>query len=171
MEDQASTPPRLVHSHKTKGRTVQFSKSLPGKLPSTNIQDSITQSSDASSVVDGDYLNSELCVLNANCEEVDRTSPLNMEPLRSTSSSREDEILTTTPQVGTTLHSNKGAIFGPPVSFDAVPSVPNQLPPKSVSAPNVSVTVQPITHHVPLRRFQIPESELFIYCMTKFQTR
>jgi len=157
LEEQASTPPRLVHSHRTKGgRSVQFSSPLADQPA--------VQPSDNSSVMDGDYLNNELCVLNANSEE---GSPLNMEPLRSTSSSREDEAASTAvPQVGTTqpvaqsgttLHSNKGAIFGPPVSFDAAPSIHQQSPPKSVSAP--SVPTQPITHHIPLRRFQIPESE------------
>jgi len=103
--------------------------------------------------------------MNANSEQVDHSSPLNMEPLRSTSSSREDEIPSTTPQAGTTLHSNKGAIFGPPISFDIVPTVHNQSPPKSISAPNMSVPVQPLTHHVPLRKFQIPESEYVVYMM------
>ena len=128
-------------------------------------------SPDSSSVViDGDYLNNEMCVLNANTQEgitgtanvKEQSSPLDMEPLRSGSSSREDEPRTAVPyQPVTTLHSNKGAIFGPPINFDKVTSTASEQAPVVTSAPNVTpVTVQPVSHHVPLRKFQIPESML-----------
>lgn len=121
------------------------------------------------SVVDGDYLNNEMCVMNANSQEVmtgnaakamDQSSPLDMEPLRSSSSSREDEHQTAPPyQMPPTLHSNKGAIFGPPINFDKVSSTASDHPPVVTSAPSVPpVTVLPVTHHAPLRKFQIPES-------------
>ena len=122
-------------------------------------------------VIDGDYLNNEMCVLNANTQPsdttkvMDQSSPLDMEPLRSGSSSREDEPQAAVPhQPGPTLHSNKGAIFGPPINFNKVTSTTSDqpLPPPVVtSVPSVTpVTVQPVSHHVPLRKFQIPESML-----------
>lgn len=120
---------------------------------------------------DGDYLNNEMCVLNANTQEsmpsdtakvMDQSSPLDMEPLRSgSSSSREEEPQSAIPyQTGPTLHSNKGAIFGPPINFDKVTSTASDQPPiVTSSVPSVTpVTVQPVPHHVPLRKFQIPES-------------
>ena len=122
-------------------------------------------------VIDGDYLNNEMCVLNANAQPsdttkvMDQSSPLDMEPLRSGSSSREDEPQAAVPhQPGPTLHSNKGAIFGPPINFNKVTSTTSDqpLPPPVVtSVPSVTpVTVKPVSHHVPLRKFQIPESML-----------
>ena len=128
-------------------------------------------SPDSSSVViDGDYLNNEMCVLNANTQEgingtanvKEQSSPLDMEPLRSGSSSREDEPHIAVPyQPVTTLHSNKGAIFGPPINFDKATSTASEQSPVVTSAPSVTpVTVQPVSHHVPLRKFQIPESML-----------
>ena len=119
------------------------------------------------SVIDGDYLNNEMCVLNANTQEgvigrtvvsKEQSSPLDMEPLRSGSSSREDEPRTAAVpyQPVTALHSNKGAIFGPPINFDKVTSTKSDQPPVVTSA----TTATPVTvpHHVPLRKFQIPES-------------
>ena len=120
-------------------------------------------------MIDGDYLNNEMCVLNANMQDgitgatnnvKGQSSPLDMEPLRSGSSSREDEPRTSVPyQPVTTLHSNKGAIFGPPINFDKVTSATSDQSSVVTSAPSVTpVTVQPVSHHVPLRKFQIPES-------------
>lgn len=121
-------------------------------------------------MIDGDYLNNEMCVLNANMQDSitgtnnvkEQSSPLDMEPLRSGSSSREDEPRTSVPyQPATTLHSNKGAIFGPPINFDKVTATTGDQSPVVTSAPSVTpVTVQPVPHRVPLRKFQIPESML-----------
>ena len=118
--------------------------------------------------MDGDYLNNEMCVLNANALksttiDKEQSSPLDMEPLRSGSSSREDEPQTSIPyQPANTLHSNKGAIFGPPINFDKVTSTTGNESPVITSAPSATTTaIQPVTHHhVPLRKFQIPESML-----------
>jgi len=128
-------------------------------------------SSHNSSMIDGDYLNNEMCVMNANSQEVmtgntvkvmDQSSPLDMEPLRSTSSSREDEAHTAMPyQAEPTLHSNKGAIFGPPINFDKVTSTTCDQPPIVTSVSSFTPAIsQPVSHHVPLRKFQIPESML-----------
>lgn len=133
--------------------------------------DSPDSSTHNDSVIDGDYLNNEMCVMNANTKPsdttkiMDQSSPLDMEPLRSGSSSREDELQATVSyHPGPTLHSNKGAIFGPPINFDKVTSsASDQLlaPPVVTSVPSITpVTVQPVSHHVPLRKFQIPESML-----------
>ena len=120
-------------------------------------------------MIDGDYLNNEMCVLNANTQDgitgtnnvKEQSSPLDMEPLRSGSSSREDEPRTSVPyQPVTTLHSNKGAIFGPPINFDKVTSTGDQSPVVTPVPSVTPVTVQPVSHHVPLRKFQIPESML-----------
>lgn len=151
---------------------MQFSR--PIKQPSNKKEttDDLSDSSiQNSSVIDGDYLNNEMCVMNANTKEVtasdttkamEQSSPLDMEPLRSGSSSREDEPQTVVPhQIVSTLHSNKGAIFGPPINFNKVISTTNDQPPVVTSVPSVMpVTVQPVSHHVPLRKFQIPESML-----------
>ena len=172
-----SSPPRLVHLHKQsiKGKTVQFShpvKHSPNKKEKLQVNDVSPGSSTHSSsvMIDGDYLNNEICVLNADTQEGNtgtanikkESSPLDMEPLRSGSSSREDEPRTAVPyQPTTTMHSNKGAIFGPPINFDKVTSTTSDQSPVVTSAPTVpSVTVQPVSHHVPLRKFQIPESML-----------
>ena len=119
-------------------------------------------------MTDGDYLNNEMCVLNANTLKgttnvKEQSSPLDMEPLRSGSSSREDEPQTSIPcQPANTLHSNKGAIFGPPINFDKVTSTTGNKSPVITSAPSTTTTtMQPVIHHhVPLRKFQIPESML-----------
>lgn len=172
-----SSPPKLVHLHKqsTKAKSVQFSHSVKRSSSKkeklcTN-DDSPGSSTHNDSVIDGDYLNNEMCVLNANTQlsdttkVMDQSSPLDMEPLRSGSSSREDAPQATVSyQAGPTLHSNKGAIFGPPINFDKVTSVTNDQPPPPPVVTSVlsvtPVTVQPVSHHVPLRKFQIPESML-----------
>ena len=175
MEDKTnavSSPPRLVHSHKqvTKGKAVKFNRSVKqsSNKKALRANDSSPDSSDHNgSVIDGDYLNNEMCVMNAKggntVKVMDQSSPLDMEPLRSGSSSREDEeTQTAVPyQPAPTLHSNKGAIFGPPINFDKVNSTISDPPPVVTSVPSVTpVTVQPVSHHVPLRKFQIPESML-----------
>ena len=139
----------------------------------SNTKGSPDSSAHDGSVIDGDYLNNEMCVMNANPQEViandtanvkEQSRPLDMEPLRSGSSSREDEAGTADVLVGPVLHSNKSAIFGPPINFDKVASAKSDQLPVVTSVSNVTpVITQPVLHHVPLRKFEIPESMLDPY--------